>query len=213
MPVIVDCELSNSMGGSFLYASSSSASQISRTLRKALVHCCIGNRLPLVPNQCQTSPVHAFPDDLSSLIISLSCLRLGLPRGPFRSGIKTMYVLLPTIRATCPAHLTLITRIIFGDQSTSRHSSLRHCLQCPAKFSFLGRNIFLSTMFSSNPKSVFFRQCEKPRSHPYKTRNENIFSRILIFVCLHSKLKPEKFQIFELSHSFEPFITSVCDVI
>lgn len=138
MPIMIDCKLSNSMDlVPSLYASSTSARHISRTLWNVLGHCCIGNRLPLVPNQCQISPVHGFPDDWSSLII-LSCLHLGLRRGPFPSGIKTVYVLLlSSVQTTCPAHLILdlFTRLIFGDQSTSRHSSLWNSVQCPAKVS------------------------------------------------------------------------------
>jgi len=150
-------------------------------------------RLPLVPNQCQISPVHGFPDDLSSLIM-LSCLHVGFPRGSLPSGIKTVYVLLlSSIRTTCPAHLILllssihttcpahlildlVTPIIFGDQSTS---SIRRCeIPCCVLLNSPSYSeIASSAPYSRAPQNLCSSVSVRNRiSHPYKSRNKNIFS-------------------------------------
>ena len=68
----------------------------------------------------QNNPVHAsHPTSRRSILILSSHLSLGLPSSLFHSGFptETLYApLLSLIRATCPAHLTLldlITRKIF----------------------------------------------------------------------------------------------------
>jgi hypothetical protein len=63
----------------------------------------------------QINPVHITPTYLRSILILSSHLRLGLPSGIFPSGFPTKIpyaFLFCLIRATCPAHLTLLYFIL-----------------------------------------------------------------------------------------------------
>ena len=102
---------------------SAASQEIPRNLWNPKVHGRIHKYLPPVRILIQLDPVHTPSSHFLKIHLNLSShLRLGLPSGLFPSGFptKTLYKPLPSpIRATCPAHLTLldfIARKILGEQ-------------------------------------------------------------------------------------------------
>jgi hypothetical protein len=88
-------------------------------LRNPKVHHRVHKSPPLVPILSQLDAVPTIPSYLSlrSILILSTHLRLGLPSVLFPSGFPTniLYAFLVSpIRATCPAHLILITLIKYS---------------------------------------------------------------------------------------------------
>jgi hypothetical protein len=96
-------------------------------------HHLIHKSSPPVPFLNQNDPLYApHPTSQRSILILSSHLRLGLSSGLLPSGFPTKVLYAPLfspIRATCPAHLSLldlITRMIFGEEYRA-YSSLLLC--------------------------------------------------------------------------------------
>ena len=91
--------------------------------------------------------IYLHPTSWRSILILSTHLHLGLPSSLFPSGFptKTLYTLISSpIRATCPAHLTLldfITRTILGEEYKLFSSSLSNLLHSPVASSLLGPDI------------------------------------------------------------------------
>ena len=141
------------------------------------------------------SSIQSIPPHSTSwraILIFSSHLSLGLPSGLFPSGFptKTLYTpLLSPIRATCPAHLTvldLITRTILGDEYRSLSSSLCSFLHSPVISSLLGPIMLFNTLFSNTLRLPSCLNVRDQVSLPYKTTGKIIVLYILIFVFFES---------------------------
>ena len=136
-------------------------------------------------------------------------LIVSLPIGFLLSDFptKSLYTLLLfSIRATCPAHLSIldvITRKKFGEEYRACSSYSCSLLHSPVTSSVLGPDIFLSTLLPKTLSLSSSRNMSDQVSHPYKTIGkivilyiwslkkrkfgENVFNRL--FVILY--LRPE----------------------
>jgi hypothetical protein len=103
--------------------------------------------------------------------------KLSLSSGLFTKNLYASVLL--RIRVTWPAHLLmldLITRIIFGEGHRPQSSSLCRFPHYSVPSSFLGPNIFLSTLFSN----TLIVTDQVP--HPQKRENySSVYLRLYIF--------------------------------
>ena len=126
-------------------------------------------------------PHHTF---WRSILILSSHLRLVLPVGLFPSVFPTNNLFTPLhspMRATCPAHLILldlINRTVLDEHYRSLSSSLCSFLHSPVTSSLLGPTIPLSTLYSNTLNVRSSLNVSDQVSHPYKTTDKIIYSRI-----------------------------------
>jgi hypothetical protein len=101
-------------------------------------------------------------------------------------------------RATCPSNLTVldfITRMTFGEQYRSLSSSLCSLHRSPVSSSLLDPNILLNTLFSNILNLRSSLNNSEQVSRPHKTTDKIIvlYTHILVFKCLDSKLEDKRF--------------------
>jgi hypothetical protein len=144
-------------------ANSQASSQISLLLWNPNVHYRVHKSPPLVPILSQMNPLHTFPSSfwkIHSNIVFTSTPRSWEWSLPFRCSDQNLNVFpISAMYATCPAHLILldlITLMTFSKTYKLWSSSLCSVLQPPATSSLLGPSIFLSTLFSEHPQSMYF---------------------------------------------------------
>jgi len=147
-----------------------------------------------------------------SILILSSHVYLSLPSVLFTSGFptKTLYSrLLSPIRASCPAHLTLLDLIIWiiiNEENRSLSSSLCSFLHYPVTSSLLGPRILLNTLFSNTLRLRSSLNVSDQVSYPYKTTGIIIVLYILIFIFLDRKLEDKISASSDRKHS----LPSIC---
>ena len=85
----------------------------------------------------------------------------------FIRGFLTKILRAFPTRATYTAHLILYDLMIFDEEYRSLSSSLCSLLHSPVTASFLGSNIFLSTLFSNTLSRFSSLKMTGQVSHPY----------------------------------------------
>ena len=155
--------------------------EIPRNSRNTKVHYRNHKRLPPLPILGQPNPVH-----IPSYYLLEICPNIKNPstlRSPqWSSSLRfphqdPIHPLSSPIRATCPAHLTLldfITRTILGAEYRSFSSSLCNLLHSPVTLSLLGPNILPNTLFTSTFSFLSSLNVSNQVSHPFKTTGKII---------------------------------------
>ena len=177
-----------------------SASQaIPRILCSPMVHYRAHKRPTPVPllsqiNLAHASTSHFFKTNLSMLLPSTprsSTWSLSL-RSPYQNPVCSS-PLPNTCHMQRPSHFSLFHyRIIFGEEYSSRSSSLFSLLHSPITSSLLGPKVFLRNPILQHPRPKFLPQYDGPR-FTHRKQQASLVLSILIFIFLDSILKDKRF--------------------
>ena len=162
-------------------------------------HYRIHNSPTPVPVLSQINPVHVSASHGFKILFNITLPSIpDLPSGSFLQISPPKPCMHPSLtRATCSAHLIpfdWITIMITGEQYRSLSSLLYSLLHNPVISSLLGRNILLSTLFSSSltayvPPSLW----ERPSFTPTQINRQTLLLYISTFKLLGSKLQDREF--------------------